>query len=898
MSEKLFSTTEDKYGLPRGLLNAVWQKESNSGQAMLGPVTKSGERAQGHFQFMPGTAKDYGLDDPNDLTKSSDAAGRYFRDLSKKYSGDVTKMLAAYNWGPGNVDKFGLTKMPAETRDYVATIAPKVSPQGMAAKVAAAKKEGYTDQEIFNYLANSEKHSAKIAAAKAEGYTEAEIAKHLGLKFDDLTGATASRYPTSAEVAQAPRSGWKDAGIGLRKSGEDTIAGIAQLSQEAGAPKTATVGGQKVTTMVSPFLTGLNAVRNVADFAGLPVGNTNQDAATLKQKTTERHKDEAPAMATVPGIVGNAAGTIAQLAVGGAGSPTLKEWLLMPDKAYKAAAGGAAFGFTQATGEGESRGQNALMTGTGALLGYGLGVGAGKLYNAVKGYLSSFGKTGSDVALDAAADRVIASGFEASKLGMKDVSPEALAGLKQQIKEALKTNPNPSPDMVSRMVDFAVLNIKGTKGQISRDPAQWASEFNMRQINTGVEPNPLMTQYTEAANKLTGKLKAMGASETTDPFNTGATVIKGAQAADAEARAAIDALYKKARDSSGRYADMDTASFSKQANDFLDHQMVGKFLPTEMRQILNDISSGKMPFNVNTMQQYQTLLANALRKAQAANDGSAVTAIRGVMTALNDAGIATTEGAATKASFDAARKAARARFGALEASKGTAAAVDDVAPDKFFERYILNSTAPVREVKALLSYMQGGAKEAASVPGAGPNKLLLPGSENPLLLTGPSNGKSVMLQGAAKEAPEAVAAIRQELLSHLLEKLNKGQASYSEALKAIGDQKLAVLLPAEDVAMLKTIERAAEAIKKAPEGAVPNRSGTASAHINMLKELIDKVSKYPFANTVAGSFRQYGQTRNMEAALGNPLMGGGESIPVNPFFPGAGSAAGTGASRR
>lgn len=75
--------------------------------------------AQGHFQFMPGTAKQYGLTNPDDFEQSADASARYISDLMSRYAGNLQKAVAAYNWGPGNVDKYGLGKAPAETRGYL-----------------------------------------------------------------------------------------------------------------------------------------------------------------------------------------------------------------------------------------------------------------------------------------------------------------------------------------------------------------------------------------------------------------------------------------------------------------------------------------------------------------------------------------------------------------------------------------------------------------------------------------------------------------------------------------------------------------------------------------------------------------------------------------------------------
>lgn len=106
---------EQKYGLPAGLLDRMWAKESNRGDPRY-QVSKAG--AQGDFQFMPKTAKEYGVD-VSSFESSADGAARYMRNNLRKYGGNLEKALAAYNWGPGNVDALGLGQAPAETRDYM-----------------------------------------------------------------------------------------------------------------------------------------------------------------------------------------------------------------------------------------------------------------------------------------------------------------------------------------------------------------------------------------------------------------------------------------------------------------------------------------------------------------------------------------------------------------------------------------------------------------------------------------------------------------------------------------------------------------------------------------------------------------------------------------------------------
>ncbi len=113
---------ESQYNLPTTILDRVYQVESGRGKNLLSP-----KGAQGPFQFMPPTGRDYGLnsmDDRMDFNKSSEAAAKYLSDLLKMFDGDVNKAVASYNWGQNNVKKYGLGQAPAETRNYLQKIMP------------------------------------------------------------------------------------------------------------------------------------------------------------------------------------------------------------------------------------------------------------------------------------------------------------------------------------------------------------------------------------------------------------------------------------------------------------------------------------------------------------------------------------------------------------------------------------------------------------------------------------------------------------------------------------------------------------------------------------------------------------------------------------------------------
>ena len=116
----MFATLEEVYGLPPGLLDKMWQRESNRGDPRF-MLSKKG--ARGHFGFMGPTAKQYGVEDPNNLGQAASGAAEMMSNMLKKYGGSLPHALAAYNWGEGRLDKYGLDKAPKETRDYISKIA-------------------------------------------------------------------------------------------------------------------------------------------------------------------------------------------------------------------------------------------------------------------------------------------------------------------------------------------------------------------------------------------------------------------------------------------------------------------------------------------------------------------------------------------------------------------------------------------------------------------------------------------------------------------------------------------------------------------------------------------------------------------------------------------------------
>ena len=100
----------------------IWQ-ESRFQSDAVGPVTRSGQRAQGIAQFMPGTASERRLLDPFDPVQALPKSAEFLRELRGQF-GNLGLAAAAYNAGPRRVREWldGSGYMPQETRNYVAAI--------------------------------------------------------------------------------------------------------------------------------------------------------------------------------------------------------------------------------------------------------------------------------------------------------------------------------------------------------------------------------------------------------------------------------------------------------------------------------------------------------------------------------------------------------------------------------------------------------------------------------------------------------------------------------------------------------------------------------------------------------------------------------------------------------
>ncbi|MCP3470515.1 lytic transglycosylase domain-containing protein [Bradyrhizobium sp. CCGUVB1N3] len=157
----------------------IWQ-ESRFQSDAVGPVTRSGDRAQGIAQFMPGTASERGLLDPFNPVQALPKSAEFLNELRNQF-GNLGLAAAAYNAGPRRVQEWlaGTGGMPEQTRNYVVAItgstveawaaagrggkAPQSSPPTSCRELMALLKRAPNP-----FVAGLEQH-VELAAAKIWG---------------------------------------------------------------------------------------------------------------------------------------------------------------------------------------------------------------------------------------------------------------------------------------------------------------------------------------------------------------------------------------------------------------------------------------------------------------------------------------------------------------------------------------------------------------------------------------------------------------------------------------------------------------------------------------------------------------------------------------------------------
>ncbi len=769
-------------GIDDRTLDAVRQVESGGNPRA---VSKAG--AIGAYQFMPATARQYGLIDSTDEKQSRVAAGKYLSDLQAQFGGDPRKALLAYNWGPGNVAAYLRTgkgakgqEMPSEAAQYADKVLNMRTAMQNRQRPGALAQVGDAVASAISGTAN-----AATTGKRQPTITWDEPAQQDDGPQSLRDRSTLKINPTAALGIDATF----DTGVPISGGVNDKLSRVGKGMMDVGQ-------GLKQLWLMGTGKPGeADAYTRV-----VKAENARYDAS--------RQRDEG---GQYPGvdlmrIGGNVAATAPAMLIPGANAATLGA------RAASGAAGGAAASASifsdEATGAAKA-GQAAIGGVLGAvapvalskLVDIGAGV-ANKVSGASNRVMASLTGASSPSEINITLNQVLGqAGIDFSRL-----SAEAQSALKEDVRATLRAGAAVSADDIERKAAMLAVGIKPTAAQITRDPKRWGFERNTADINGSGDR--LKSRFVEQNGQMIGEAeriaKAAGGTAA-DAHEASRVALSSLLGADEAKKKAVSTAYDAARNTSGRHVALDHVGFVKQANDALDSGMMGHYLPAQVRNMLNDVATGKIPLNVNNAMQMDTVLSAAQRGAQPAEQK----AIGIVRTALADAPAADAMGDASRAAFDSARGMAKKRFGEIDKTPALKAALDGVQPDQFFGKFVLRGNAA--DLQALKTELSGD--------------------------------------------PAAWNNLRSQTVQWLTDKATNSKgtdgtfsgAALRKALDSLGDQRMRALFSAEEIAQIKTLSKAASAATETPAF---TRSGIGSNTAEKLANMLQMGANIPYLKQV------------------------------------------------
>ena len=522
--------------------------------------------------------------------------------------------------------------------------------------------------------------------------------------------------------------------------------------------------------------------------------------------------------------------------------------------------------------------------------------------------------------------------------------------VEDQVRQSLRTGQRIDPAAIMRRVEAESVGLTGdaalTTGQVTRNPMLFTQERNMRGVEISTPQgrgNPLMERFANQNRALSERFGKLGADQATDQHTAGQTIIDSLRRFDEPIREGVDGMYQNARSmAEGRTVHLDHAAFSQAANEALDRGMWGRFVPPEVRGMLNDITEGKVPLTVENEVQIDGILSAAQRKAgRGTPEWSAIGQIRtalqstpfartGTPTASypNVGGAAQAAGdvvdnGVTDAAFREIHPTALPGQRALPAPPGRSMTTE---ADFAMPRQQTYQVGPAATPEARPEDAGQAARDAfAQARRAARNRFAMH-EENPALqaaldnaapdnfirryvLGGNAQDLQNLRQALANDA-EAMAQARAQIANHLRRAAfgenptgDKTFAAnrYMETLRAIGAPRLSAFFSPEEIQQFTSLGRVASNINTQPAGSAVNNSNTGSAVMTMLSRLSESpiLRNIPGARAVANQVGEMQTEAQIRAALSGQVPAPPAELSpelvraINRLLPLGGAAAGS-----
>jgi hypothetical protein len=445
------------------------------------------------------------------------------------------------------------------------------------------------------------------------------------------------------------------------------------------------------------------------------------------------------------------------------------------------------------------------------------------------------------------------------------------AAIKTQIREDAKAAIYKGQPLdaaaLKRLADFRTIGATPQLGDITQDARTLTLQRNLsKQLansKSAFGGADLPNVDNANARRVLSTLEESGGKSPLDEYATGQVLIGAAKSKDARLKAATDALYQQARDSSGRSVELDGFQFTKQATEALQKNLAPK-LGAEVDNALNDIATGKTPLTVEYAEQLKTMLG---RKAAAAKStqGDLSYAYGLIRQALDDAELKaapkinpgnlpavpgtvppSVAGDESIRAFNAARSSAKGRFQWQESAKFIEDALNDAAPDAFVKKHVISAPA----------------------------------------------GELAKIKAEIGNNPEAMAAVKKQLISYILERgradsdvVKFTSAGMNDALKALGDRKLSLFFRPDEIAQIKSAVNVGRYMQSQPIGSAVNNSNTGALLLGRLSTMLDAAAPVPLVGPMVAQPLQGGLLQ-LQARQMNNLSSGLVRAQPRPESPG------------
>lgn len=696
---------------------------------------------------------------------------------------------------------------------------PENQKMSMAERIQKARDAGFNDEEILQRIQGNADMAQRIQKARDAGFTDEEIFGRMGLQIGGQ-GQTQPQAPEQPEPSFAQRAGNTISELGRQVglTGRYALEGV----------------GQSLGMLSEPIRQGLNVGLRAA---GLPeaapaaaVASMGADALGLPapQNASERVVGDIARTMASAGTIAGGAGALSQGATG-VTQAALNTLAANPahQVASAAGAGGAGGAVREAGGGPLAQAGAALAGGIAAPMALS---GAQSVARSVQGRLTSMRPDQVDDAIQRA--------LQQSGVDWRQVPERVRQQLRQEAGQALRTGNDLDPAAMARLADFR--RIEGatpTRGMLTQDPGQITREMNLakQQANTANLGGSRNLSQVQADNNaaLVRALDSMGADSADDTYAAGQRAIDALQARLGSRQAQIKDLYSLAKDSQGRSFPLDSAAFTQRAGQLLDDNLAGGALPADVRNHLNRIAQGEVPFTVDYAEQLRKVMNRLHRNT---SDGSTRYALGLVRQALDDTPVMplgrqptpspmaravnpgqlpATQGAEVGeqavAAFNQARSANRSMMRQIERTPALKDLYEGkIAPDNFVNKYVISPSAKVTDVQRLGRMLAADPTARDSVRGSITQYL-----------------KSRALSGQPDDVGIA--------------KFSPSQ--YAKALQQLGDRKLSAFFDPQEIEQLHAISRAGRLMVNQPAGSAVNNSNTAATAIGRTLDMMGSAGR-------------------------------------------------------